>query len=277
MTEAAAPAPSHGPVAPSEGWFTDPSGRYQWRWFDGRTWTPYVATGSWQGVDPPIPGPTPSGATGSYGGQGGVSPDVTVPVAQRSGPVFDAPDLAIYRQPGAPTAAAQDTEGRWVGFLRPTGVSDLRRAMAVVTQSWRYTTRRFELVDAANTGLLSLDAPAAVFTGSVIVREPGSGIEIGRVVQYDADERYFTFEAGYLVAAVSPRPASESGGEDLIVVDSGRRPVGTLVIDPSPGPGLPPATRLVRHGPLGDPLRSLLVAFALSFDLVFGTGRCGVG
>ena len=282
MTEAAAPAQSEGHGPSPEGWFADPSGRHQWRWFDGRTWTPYVATGSWQGVDPPVPSPpAPSGGftgtqTVAHVGAGVVG--AVAPVAHRSGPLFEVSDLAIHRQPGMPTAAAQDPEGRWVGLLRPAPSSGFRSAMSTLTQSWRYTTRQFELVDAANAVLLSVEAPAAVFTGSVIVREPGpGGSEVGRIVQYDADARYFTFEAGVLLAAASPRNVSSTGEEDLVVVDASRRPVGSLVSGPAAGPDLPPPMRLVRTGPLGDPLRSLLVAFGMSFDLVFGTGRCGVG
>lgn len=40
-----------GAVAP--GWYPDPSGRWQVRWWDGTAWTDRVATAGRQGSDPP--------------------------------------------------------------------------------------------------------------------------------------------------------------------------------------------------------------------------------
>ncbi|MHB8330183.1 MAG: DUF2510 domain-containing protein, partial [Acidimicrobiales bacterium] len=37
------------------GWYPDPSSRHQTRYWDGTTWTEYVADGSQQSVDP-LPG-----------------------------------------------------------------------------------------------------------------------------------------------------------------------------------------------------------------------------
>jgi Protein of unknown function (DUF2510)/Domain of unknown function (DUF4190) len=35
----------------SPGWYPDPAGRYEWRWFDGAHWTPKVASGGQSSVD----------------------------------------------------------------------------------------------------------------------------------------------------------------------------------------------------------------------------------
>lgn len=48
-----APLPPHlllGPVPPR--WAEDPTGRHQWRWWDGRVWTDQVADDGVAAVDP---------------------------------------------------------------------------------------------------------------------------------------------------------------------------------------------------------------------------------
>jgi hypothetical protein len=50
--EAAAPQAS-APAVPA-GWFTDPSNRYELRYWDGSAWTEHVARGGQQFTDPPV-------------------------------------------------------------------------------------------------------------------------------------------------------------------------------------------------------------------------------
>jgi putative membrane protein len=38
------PSSGPAPVAPPPGWYQDPSGRHEWRYFDGGVWTPHVST-----------------------------------------------------------------------------------------------------------------------------------------------------------------------------------------------------------------------------------------
>jgi putative membrane protein len=45
------PSMTAGPVA-SAGWFADPAGRHQWRYWDGAAWTAHVRDGDIAGVDP---------------------------------------------------------------------------------------------------------------------------------------------------------------------------------------------------------------------------------
>lgn len=44
-------------MQPNSGWFPDPFGRFQVRYWDGQQWTGHVATGGAQAVDPPPPPP----------------------------------------------------------------------------------------------------------------------------------------------------------------------------------------------------------------------------
>jgi hypothetical protein len=40
-----------GQSSPSAGWYRDPIGRYEMRWWDGRQWTPHVLTRGFQSFD----------------------------------------------------------------------------------------------------------------------------------------------------------------------------------------------------------------------------------
>jgi hypothetical protein len=54
---AAAPAASQGSGGASDvpsGWYADPSGRYELRWWDGNEWREQVASGGQQTIDPPV-------------------------------------------------------------------------------------------------------------------------------------------------------------------------------------------------------------------------------
>ena len=50
---AAAPPAAAVPSVPA-GWYADPSGRYEQRYWDGGTWTEHVARGGAQFTDPPV-------------------------------------------------------------------------------------------------------------------------------------------------------------------------------------------------------------------------------
>jgi hypothetical protein len=47
------PAAASGTTASAAGWFPDPSGRHQLRYWDGTTWTGHVRDQDVAGVDPP--------------------------------------------------------------------------------------------------------------------------------------------------------------------------------------------------------------------------------
>jgi hypothetical protein len=59
---------------PSAAWHPDPSGRHQWRWWDGSAWTDHVADDGEVGVDAPArPAPDAAGTAGDPGDTGEAS------------------------------------------------------------------------------------------------------------------------------------------------------------------------------------------------------------
>jgi CAAX protease family protein len=57
-----APVPSPTPGDPAAGWYRDPAGAYQYRFWNGSGWTPGVANGQNAGWDFPAPNPAPNPA-----------------------------------------------------------------------------------------------------------------------------------------------------------------------------------------------------------------------
>jgi hypothetical protein len=55
----------------TSGWYPDPSGRHQQRWYDGTAWTGHVADGGARGDDPLPPPTAPAGAPGAPAGAPG--------------------------------------------------------------------------------------------------------------------------------------------------------------------------------------------------------------
>ena len=47
------PAPAAEPAVPA-GWYADPSGRYELRYWDGNAWTEHVSRAGQQFTDPPV-------------------------------------------------------------------------------------------------------------------------------------------------------------------------------------------------------------------------------
>ncbi|MEI7548584.1 MAG: DUF2510 domain-containing protein, partial [Actinomycetota bacterium] len=50
---AAAPAPVASPAVPA-GWYADPAGRFELRYWDGGAWTEHVSRAGQQFTDPPV-------------------------------------------------------------------------------------------------------------------------------------------------------------------------------------------------------------------------------
>jgi hypothetical protein len=95
--------------ASAAGWLPDPSGRNEYRYWNGTSWTGDVATNGVTSVDPPAgplppPGPAPSGAAGAPGPAG--APGAIAPPEAPTAP-HDVPTAAH----GPPTA----------GYDAPTG------------------------------------------------------------------------------------------------------------------------------------------------------------
>ena len=196
--QAGAGAPGQHPA----GWYPDPFGRHESRYWDGQRWTEHVASHGRQAVDPPTnaqPVPTVNRPTEKVvndvqraGVQSGV--------AQGGGTIFTEPILVVNQKAKLIEVnneyAIFDQHGRQLGAVRQVGQSMAKKAMRVLTSYDQFMTHKLQVVDAYGNVLLALTRPAKVLKSRVIVQN-GMGAEIGQIVQQNAIGKIrFSLEAG---------------------------------------------------------------------------------
>jgi uncharacterized protein YxjI len=268
--QAGAGAPGQHPA----GWYPDPFGRHESRYWDGQRWTGHVASHGRQAVDPPTnaqPVPTVNRPTEKVvndvqraGVQSGV--------AQGGGTIFTEPILVVNQKAKLIEVnneyAIFDQHGRQLGAVRQVGQSMAKKAMRVLTSYDQFMTHKLQVVDAYGNVLLALTRPAKVLKSRVIVQN-GMGAEIGQIVQQNAIGKI--------------RFSLEAGGHSYGSINAENWRAWNFNIQDHTGTEVARITKtfagLVKaafttadnyvvqiHRPLEDPLRSLVVAAALGVD-----------
>jgi scramblase/uncharacterized protein DUF2510 len=241
------------------GWHADPYGRHRERFFDGQKWTPYVRDGEENSIDEPG-GPIVDDATAKRNGL--LSEDVLV--------VERFTDLRRRWS----DRTVQRADGSRAGMLRraapvTTEPSSGLRSM-VVRDHTRYDI--VELVDETDTVVLTLNRPIDVQRSSVEVLDR-EGHDAGRIVQQNLrrGETTYAFHGPH-GGFVGDLQAENWVGWDLRIFDNQSREVATITRDWA---GLDlasfprPDDYVVRmRQPLHEPLRTLVVACALSLEIV---------
>jgi hypothetical protein len=242
-----------------EGWRGDPFGRHEQRFFDGHKWTPYVRDGEKNGIDDPS-GPMEDGAA-----------------AQNRSALLRENLLVVER--------FTDLGRRWSdrAVLRPdaTRAGMLRRAAPAAQRpspGLRSLVVRdhakndiVELVDDADTVVLTLIRPVGVAKNSVEVRD-GDGRDAGRIVQQNLRRNETTYAfLGPTGRFLGDLQAENWVAWDLRIVDSHAKQVATITRDWK-GMDLTrfqrPDDYVVRIDPsVHEPLRTLVVACALSLEV----------
>ncbi len=233
---------------PQPGWYADPAGASDLRWWDGDGWTDAVVLAGVQARSP-LPGAGAGAAAGT-------------------GTLFSEPVLVVRTAPPTePTDgyAVYDQAGRPLGSVVEVGRSGLRTALRFVPRLDRYLARRLEVRDAAGVPQLLVTRPPELVRSRVVVARPGGG-EIGRLVRQDGSGlRIGLLSGGRPVGALLAQ--SRQAG-DLTVVDDTGAQVARIRTTLE---GMAQAVLLTADHyvvqilrPLSDPLRSLVVAGALT-------------
>lgn len=221
--------------------------------------------------------------------------------AARVGPLFSEPILVVNQKAKLFEVKAEyavfDQHGRQIGAVRQTGENIVRKALAVLPEENR--TRKLDVVDLSGRVMLKLVRPAKVVKSTVTV-SGGDGVLIGQIVQENT--RAFgglVRGAVGLIDQFSPvnlenklgrqgyvRFSLVAGGETLGSIQLEDPEEWDFRIQDPAGVEIARITRtwagLVRetftkadnyvvqiHRPLGEPLRSLVVAATLAVDTVF--------
>jgi uncharacterized protein YxjI len=175
--------------SPAPGWYADPFGRHEARYFDGANWTEHVSSHGRQSTDPaggdsPVPtvqrAPEKVQQDVARAGQAGQA------AFQGGGSLFSEPVLVVNQKAKLVEInneyAIYDQNARQIAAVREVGQSGLKKAARLLTSLDQYMTHKLQIVDMTGTPLLTLTRPAKVIKSRILVQDP-AGNEIGAIVQ----------------------------------------------------------------------------------------------
>jgi uncharacterized protein YxjI len=255
------------------GWYADPTGAFEHRYWDGSRWTENVSTNGQASVSP-LPSSTPVVATSSPEQvQRQVQQQAKVtPVAGGSGSIFTEPILVVNQKAKlielTNEYAVYDQAGTQLGMVVEVGQSAAKKVLRFVSNLDQYMTHKMEVRDTAGQPLLQLTRPAKVFKSTVIVGLP-DGREVGRIVQENMIGKIrFRYEVGgQQIGGIN---AENWRAWNFSIVDHTNTEVARIT---KTWEGLGKALFTTAdnyvvqiHRPLEEPLRSMVVASALTVD-----------
>jgi uncharacterized protein YxjI len=270
---------------PAAGWYPDPLGRHELRYWDGRAWTAHVSTRGQQSMDDPTGTPAVptvqrspekirrdvarAGAGAAPGVGGGTVLTETVLVVNQKAKVFELTnEYAVF-----------DRDANQIGAVRQVGQSTARKALRILTSLDQYLTHRLEIVDMQGRVVLRLTRPAKLLKSRVVV-EDGTGRELGQIVQQNVIGKIrFSLEAG--AQAYGSINAENWRAWNFNIQDQAGTEVARIT---KTWEGLAKTLFTTAdnyvvhiHRPLEDPLRSLVVAASLAVDTALKQDARGLG
>jgi uncharacterized protein YxjI len=285
MSEAQYQATAGAPGQHPQGWYPDPFGRHETRWWDGVRWTEHVASHGRQAVDPPTGGghiPTVQRA-----------PDKVVTDVQRAGvatagahgggSIFTEPILVVNQKAKLIEVnneyAIFDQHGRQLGAVRQVGQSMAKKAIRVLTSYDQFMTHKLQVVDVHGNVLMALTRPAKVIKSRVIVQD-GMGNEVGQIVQQNAigKIRFALESGGHTWGSINAENwrawnfnIQDHGGNEIARITKTWEGLANTMFTTADN-------YVVQiHRPLEDPLRTLVVAAALGVDTALKQDARGFG
>ena len=281
----------------TQGWFPDPFGRYEHRWWDSQLWTEHVGSAGGQTIDAPVVAPPTQAVARS-------APVRPVAVARApinknvqrqvrklgvadsalagGGTLFTEQILIVNQKAKLFEKKAEysvfNQQGHKVGGVRQFGISMSRLVVGRENE-----TKRLQIVDAEGRPILTLTRPATVMKSKVTVMRQ-DGTPVGQIVQEN-----FGVMASMFGGRFNIRFRMESGGETLGTINAESWRAWDFSIQDPHGSEIARITKtwagfskemftkadnyvLQMHRPLEDPLLSLVVSAALAVDTVLKQG-----
>ena len=254
-------------------WYPDPMGRHELRYYDGSAWTDHVSSGGKQSIDPLTPGTVPGGVQSSAKVQQQVAKAGVAPgVVSGGGSIFTEPILVVNQKAKLIEVnneyAIYNQSGAQIGAIRQVGQSMAKKALRVLTSLDQFLTHSLQIVDMSGAVQLTVTRPSKVFKSRFVIGN-GVGAEIGQIVQKNVFGKIrFGFdvngnEIGSLNAenwrAWNFNVQDASGAEIARITKTWEGLAKTLFTTAD--------NYVVQiHRPLEEPLRSLVIASALSVD-----------
>jgi uncharacterized protein YxjI len=274
---------SEGVPHPAD-WYPDPSGRHELRYYDGTQWTEHVSSGGRQSVEPLTPGVVPVAAAKPGKVQQQVAnAGVTAGEVAGGGSIFTEPVLVVNQKAKLIEVnneyAIFDQHGTQIGAIRQVGQSAAKKVARVLLSVDQFLTHSLQVVDMSGAVQLTVTRPGKVFKSRFIVAD-GAGREIGQIVQKNMIGKIrFAFEVGGneigSLGAENWRAwdfgVSDASGTEIARIKKTWEGLAKTMFTTADN-------YVVRiHRPLEEPLRSLVVASALSVDTALKQDNRGFG
>jgi uncharacterized protein YxjI len=274
-----------GPPATPPGWFPDPLGRHEQRYWDGQQWTEHVASHGRQSVDPvgapqqvPTVNHSPDKIQQQVQQRAGV-----VDTAAGGGTIFSEPVLVVNQKAKIIEInneyAIFTQGGQQIGAVRQVGQSAVKKVMRVVSSLDQFMTHSLQIVDANGMVQLTIKRPAKVFKSKFEVTN-GAGQVIGAIVQENMVGKihFGLFVDGQRLGSIN---AENWRAWNFSVKDHAGEEVARIT---KPWEGLAKTVFTTAdnfvvqiHRPLEEPLRSLVVASSLAVDTALKQDNRGFG
>ena len=264
--------PGNGPPAD---WYPDPSGRHEHRYWDGQAWTEHVSSHGRPSVDAgSTPGVVPVGSQAAekvqdqVQGQAGVSSTGT-----GGGTLFSEPVLVVNQKAKLIELnneyAIYDQNGAQIGAIRQVGQSTAKKMARLVGNFDQFMTHSLQVVDMGGNIALTVTRPKKFMKSRVVVSD-STGREIGQIVQQNMVGKIrFGLEAGG--ASIGSLNGENWRSWNFNIQDQSGAEVARIT---KTWEGLAKTMFttadnyvLQIHRPIQEPLRSLVVASAVSVDL----------
>jgi uncharacterized protein YxjI len=276
------------------GWYPDPYRRAEQRWFDGSTWTPNIVRGGVPTTESSDDWAIPAGtdaphevqaqvaraahdpyAGGPFSRAGAAQPghqQVGSAPPQGGGTIFTEPVLVVNQKAKlieiTNEYAVYDQHGQQIAAVRQVGQTTAKKVVRALTSYDQFMTHRLEIVDGSGTALLRITRPAKVFKSRFQI-ERGDGQPIGEITQENVfgKIRFGLSSGGHTVGSLN---AENWRAWNFSIKDHTDTEVARIT---KTWEGLAKAMFTTAdnyvvtiHRPLEDPLRSMVVAAALSID-----------
>ncbi|HVF53464.1 MAG TPA: phospholipid scramblase-related protein [Actinomycetota bacterium] len=268
------------------GWYPDPTGGFELRYWDGAGWTDHVSSGG-QNWTSPMPGvsqtqvhvSSPERVAHQVQTRAGITPSV----ASTSGHLLDQPVLVVNQKAKlielTNEYAVYDQNGNQLGSVIQVGQNALKKALRLVSSVDQFMTHKLEVRDISGAVILTLTRPAKVFKSTVVVGA-ANGAEIGRIVQENMIGK-IRFGLMYGNARVGSINAENWRAWNFSIKDETETEVARIT---KTWEGLAKTMFttadnyvIQMHRQLQEPLRSLVVASALTVDTALKQDSRGFG
>ena len=266
-------------------WYPDPGGTHELRYHDGTQWTDHVSDHGRQAQDPLAgAGAVPTTGTTADKVQQQVTDKAGVTDAGAGGgTIFSEPILVVNQKAKLleinTEYAIFDQHGTQIGVIRQVGQSKLKKAARFISSVDQFMTHSLQLVDMAGTVQLTVTRPAKFAKSKVHVAD-AAGNPVGSIVQKNMIGKIrFSLEStageigslnGENWRAWNFNLQDGQGNEVARITKTWEGLAKTMFTSAD-------NYVLQIHRPLEEPLRSLVVASAVSVDLALKQDARGFG